>query len=707
MNFVRSETCILALILTLAFILRIYGLEQVPAELYFDEITAVYTPFLYETGLVELSIRSIIAFFLSGTFFTYSLFGPSVFFTRLPGVLLGTLLVLVVYLLAKEMFSKRVGLFSAVLVTLCPWAIHFSRFLAFCSAYVFYFTVAMLFLYKGLNSNNRKMKFAWFCLGSLFLGLTANILASSRIFVPLFIAGFLIINFRAKRFKNNSFFPEVLLYAVIFLLAYFPIFLDYLILDPTTFSTQSGSTFLYAQNIFDLIWLFLERAYLHLSPGFLVFTAPTFHNLGFQETISIVGLLSYSPTFFGMLNYYGVLLYPGVLLLSYQAVKNRSNEHAILLFWIVCYLLVSGIAYYDNPNPARNIVGLPALIITVALVIDFLIKEIRKPQSKVANYKIVLSAVLICLVVVPTGLFLYEYHVTYPVESARAFDYGYKEIAEYLSVNALWEKDIYVHDLWSRNTCLSFYCPQQPPPSNIVEMSDVKMLDPKNSSIQVIKGHAFEQGIIEYEMRMDEGYGDVVSSKVFLVRDENNFLNLAIYANDSTYQPNGYLISQKTHGAYYFEQQHLSEVVEYGEWYTVKLAINSTAISFYFDGIPVTSWLRPADDNYLNIKLAGNSATVSFKNLTIEQNNQSYDLFGQYSLFYWKIIYGKMEIKKDLGGNITVTLLPVCFNSLLVTRYPGDSAAFSEYLSCKLLKLVYGPDGFPALSLFELEPISI
>ncbi len=706
-NLVRSETCILTIILTLALFLRIYELEQLPAGLYWDEISAVYTPFLYQIGLVELSLRNIIAYFLSGTFFTYSLFGPNAFFTRLPGVLFGTALVLVVYLLAKEMFSKRVGLLSAVLLTVCPWALHFSRFLAFCSAYVFYFTVAMLFLYKGLNTNNRKRKFVWFCLGSLFLGLTANILASSRVFVLLFIAGFLIINLLGKSFRNNSFFPGVLFYAAIFLLAYLPIFLDYLIQDPTAFITQSNSTFSNSQSIFDLIWLFIERAYWHLSPGFLVFTAPAIHNLGYQETISMSGLLRYSPTFFGELNFYGILLYPGILLLAYKAVKKRHKEHAVLLFWIVCYLLVSGIAYYDNPNPARNIVGLPALIITVALVIDFLIKEIRKPQSKVANYKIILSAIMIFMVVVPSGLYLHEYYVTYPVESARVFDYGYKEIAEYLSANGLWVKDIYVHDSWYRNLSLSFYSPQQPPPGKIIWISDVKVLDPKNSSIQIIKGHAFEQGLIEYEMRIDEGYGDVVSSNIFLVRNEDNFLKLAIYSENSTYEPNGYLLAQKSKDTLYFEQQPLGEVIEYGEWYTVKLTINSTTVSFYFGGLLVTTWLRPADDNYLNIKLTGNSATVSFKNLKIEQNNQSCDLLDQYSLFDWKIIFGKMEIKKDLSGNITVTVLPISFNSLLVTRFPRDSAAFSEYLSCKLLYKVYYPEGFLALSLFELEPRSI
>jgi len=706
-NFLRSEACILMLILSLALFLRIYRLEQVPAGLYYDEVSAVYTPYLYKLGIVVLSLRNIIAYLLSGTFFTYSLFGPSIFFTRLPEVVLGTLLVFAVYLLAKEMFSKRVGLLSAVLVAVSPWALPFSRFQAFCSAYVLYFTVAMLFLYKGINADNKRRKFVWFCLGSLMLGLTANILASSRVFIPLFIAGFLIAYVRIKPLKIRPLLTRGFICATIFLIVYSPIFLDYHIHDPTASRAFAYSTSSHSQNIFDWLRMVLERAYMHLSPGFLVFTAPTTHDLPFQETISQSELSRLSPTLFGQLNYYGVLLYPGILLLTYKAVKKRSKKHAVLLWWIVCYLIVSGIAYYDNPNPARNIVGLPALVITISLFISFLPKVVPARQFKIISlfyFKPLVGTLLICLVAVPTGLFLHEYYVTYPTESAKVFDYGYREVANYLSANGLWGRDIYIHDKWGRDLTLSFYSPEQPPPSKITTIFNITELDPKKSFIQISKETAFEHGIIEYETRIEKGYGAATSPHIRLIYDENNTLAFSIYANDSTYTPNWYLLLQKVNDKRYFEQRPLNEVIEYGKWYSVRLTVNSTTVSFYLDGKLITSWSRPADDTYRTLRLAGESATVSFRNLRIQQNSESHDLFEATHLSDWEIISGKLEIKGYLDGN-SVTLFPRGSNAILVTHYQEDSATLLEYgIPHKLLKNIYYPDGTLAFSIFELTP---
>ena len=90
----KLDTYIIASIIALAFFLRVYRLEDIPAGLFWDEISAVYFPFLYQHGLLDASTRVLIAHFLSGTYFLYSLAGSSTFFTRLPELIYGTLLVL-------------------------------------------------------------------------------------------------------------------------------------------------------------------------------------------------------------------------------------------------------------------------------------------------------------------------------------------------------------------------------------------------------------------------------------------------------------------------------------------------------------------------------------------------------------------------------------------------------------------------------------
>jgi 4-amino-4-deoxy-L-arabinose transferase-like glycosyltransferase len=692
-NFLRSEACILILILTLALFLRIYMLEQVPAGLYVDEIYAVYFPYLNTLGTVVLSPTSIINNLLSGTFFTYSLFGPSTFFTRLPEVVLGTLLVLATYLLAKEMFSKRVGLLSAVLVAVSPWALHFSRFQAFCSAYVFYFTVAMLFLYKGINADNKRRKFIWFCLGSLMLGLTASIHSSASVFIPLFLVGFLIAYVRMKSLKIRPLLTKGVIYAAIFLIAYSPVFLPYLVLDPSGSRSLANSTYSHSQNIFDLLRMFLERAYMHLSPGFLVFTTPATHDLPFQQTISQTGLLTYSPTIFGELNYYGVLLYPGILLLAYKALKKSSKGHAVLLWWIICYSIVSGIAYYDNPSAARNIVGLPALIITIALAIDFLIKVTRNLKTKKIGhvtiyFKPLLSVLLICLIAVPTSLFLHEYYVNYPSESAKVFDYGFEETAQFLTETNNWNRPIFLGSLPNRNWNLAFYSPEQPFKSDRLTSVfpsfnfTAQFQHQQNVFTQVEAKLNLEMGSLEFKAQIDKSYGAATSSQMWLICDEDNMFTLTIYAKNSTYNPNYYLLSQTVNGEVYVKENSLNKTIEYGKLYPARLVFNATTIYLYFDGEPITTWSRLSYGVYNYLRLGCESGQVSFTDLKIESDGYGKSLY----VSDWQIISGTWTIDQNvLQGDASVIF--IISNALYLQLLQENNVEYT------IMKTVRYPEG--------------
>jgi len=310
---------------------------------------------------------------------------------------------------------------------------------------------------------------------------------------------------------------------------------------------------------------------------------------------------------------------------------------------------------------------------------------------------------LICLVVIPTSLFLHEYYTTYAVESAKVFDYGYKEVADYLSINGLWEKDIYIHDEWGRNLILSFYSPKQPTLSKIENIWELKYLDPKKSFIQIRKETTFEHGMIEYDLQIEKGYGGATSSHFFLVHDEYNVLQLALYANCSTYEPNGYLLWQKVKGDLYFEQQPLNEVIEYGKWYQIRVMVNSTNVSFYLDGKLITSWSRPSDETYRNLMLAAESATVSYRNMRIQKNGESHFIFHVFDLSDWEIISGKLKIISNLDTN-GVMLIPRGFNAIVVTHYQEDINILLEYgVPFKLLKSIHYPDGTIAFLICELE----
>ena len=149
------------------------------------------------------------------------------------------------------------------------------------------------------------------------------------------------------------------------------------------------------------------------------------------------------------------------------------------------------------------------------------------------------------------------------------------------------------------------------------------------------------------------------------------------------------MLQSDNNGKSQFDQRPLNQTIEYGKWYKVRLKINSTAISFYFDGklISTLSRLtgnagddsggnRPGGDTYTSIRLIGESAAVSFKNMVIEQNNQF------------------------SGSDDVVKVDP---QTIVVTHPQEKSLVLANYgKSTQLLKEIYFPDGTVALDIFKI-----
>jgi 4-amino-4-deoxy-L-arabinose transferase-like glycosyltransferase len=750
----RLETAFLAFVIVIAIFVRFYRLGEIPSSLYWDEVSAVYTPYLYQIGEITLPVRGAMVYFLTGNFFTYELFGASSFFTRLPGVVFGVGLVFVVYLLAKEMFSRRVGLISALLVAISPWPIHFSRTQSFNTAYVFFFVLGLLLLYRGMKeSSSRKKKIAWISLSALTLGLSANIVSSGHIFVPLFVAAFALVWFARKPARISINFPRLLygiLFAAILSALFVPVIMQFQSMDDNVKRALAFSTFANAKSIPHLVELFLNRAIMHLSPGFLVYTLPSSHDLGFQETLSRSAQILYSPTIFGQLNYVSILVYPGIPLLLYRSIRG-DREFLTILIWIICYAIVSGIAYYDNPNPARNIVGMPALIITISLVIDLLMRLARDKRASSRSvssrprltYRTVTAVGLALLVFIPAGLFFNEYYSNkYEKESAKVYDYGYKQVAQFLSDNNLWNDRIYLHDNWDRYISLSFYSGKQLPPK-ITTISDLNILKSESSGalksdkqfVSIHKPMLFREGVITYEVRLEKMYPGPSSSHLFLTNEQGGRLSMAIYSDKSDYSPGTYLLSQKYVSADYSQhtqENRLSGISDYQDWTRVRLEISPDTVLVYLNNRFVSSWPRPADDTYTSINLAAESASANFRNLiasaaggttynilqdngNISSNNNSNDVptiersspdrsDGQNSNGGWEISNG--ELIRDAKGMLgTITLTPLATSeSLLITKTQEDAPTLAsmgiDYVPIKEIRY---PDGTVAFTIFKLS----
>lgn len=485
-RFLENEILILVMIVLSAFVLRIFRLSEVPPPLYIDEVWSVYNPYLIEKGVLVASLREKAVYFLMGNYFTYSVFGASIFFTRVSATAFGTGIVLLVYLIGKEMFCKELGLISAMLITISPWAINLSRYSVPSSNYAFFLTLFVYLSYKGIKSPNIRKKRAYYAAASVVLGLTTYTHIMSIVFIPVFVFGLLLI---FNRGLNKSIITSGIKYFTIAMLSASLTIYEYFYSQPVGVAQPriSGaySTFTLSKDAVDLMTNILERIYYHLSPDFLVFTGgfAFASEKGFLETISYRELFKFTTGKVGMLNYYGIAVYPAlVYFISKVVKKSSSKEEKILLWWIFSYAVTSSIAYYDNPHAARNIIGLPALTILMALFMYIGFNQTRTYFKKFFSNRLKILSILLFVTIIasiatPTIYYLSDYFTNYPCRSAWAFNYEYKIVADYLNEKSLWNRSIYVRvyePIWYSDQLLSFYSPNQPLPSNIFPVRSIE-----------------------------------------------------------------------------------------------------------------------------------------------------------------------------------------------------------------------------------------
>lgn len=155
------------------FILRLWGLNQGVSFWTDENHTAIFAraildrgqPVLangYTTGYYQIFLYWITAI-------PMKIFGISEFSARLSSVIFGTLTIGAIYLLGKELFSKKVGYISAILVTLLQIEILWSRQVRPYQGLQLCYILAAWFIYRFVNkTGNPKWNLSGFFLIGVF-----------------------------------------------------------------------------------------------------------------------------------------------------------------------------------------------------------------------------------------------------------------------------------------------------------------------------------------------------------------------------------------------------------------------------------------------------------------------------------------------------------------------------------------------------------
>lgn len=204
---VKKTSILLALILILSIFLRLWKLNSLPVSLFGDEVDVGYHAYsLLKTGKDYLGNLPI--FYVhsiadkKAPLYSYivvptvGFFGITPIGVRLPAVIFGVLGILLIFLITRILVNESVGLIAALMLTLSPWHIQFSRGGLEHTLMLSLFLAGVYFLLRSF-SRNRLLLFS-----SLCFALTPYAYHAAKIFLPLIL--FVILAIWFKEIKKIS-----------------------------------------------------------------------------------------------------------------------------------------------------------------------------------------------------------------------------------------------------------------------------------------------------------------------------------------------------------------------------------------------------------------------------------------------------------------------------------------------------------------------
>lgn len=423
----------LAIILVIAAVLRLYGLGNLPIALNWDEVSMGYSAYsLAETGKDEWGAawplffrsygewKSAAYIYLIVPFVKFM--GLNAWAVRLPSALAGILAVYGMYLLGKEIYSRRVGLWAALLMAVTPWHLVVSR-------PAFEANLALTFYIFGLYGLLRALRTqSWWSLllAGFGFGLAPHTYNSAKVVVPLL--GSVLVATAARRLGLR----RLLVLALIWGVCALPILANLQNGVSQKRLTQVGLTT-------ELDKLNAFTGYRATIPGAPIFGKLIFNRVTYTAYHLVDNLASYfDPAYLtingGPHNQYRVpfhgILYVTAYLLALAGLGSLMTSERLtrLKQWLPLLLIVLGLIpaalTKGDHHVLRSLLALPGWLLLAsvgAVSLDGRASWLRR-------------GVIVALVFECT-LFLSMYFGWYRVATATDWQYGYKEAIAYVTAH--------------------------------------------------------------------------------------------------------------------------------------------------------------------------------------------------------------------------------------------------------------------------------
>jgi len=450
MSFLKSikDNYMLIWILLFGTILRLVYLDKVPVSIFGDEMdVGIHANSILVTG------RDYLGNFLPTYFHSFAefrlpmqlyvavpfikLFGLTEWGVRLGSVLFGILSLWGMFLLARELFSKRVGLIATLFLAISPWHLHFSRQANDSGFMLPFLLFGTWFFVKGLKD------YKYLVISAALFAISFYSYATAALFTPIYIV-ILLLLFRRQIFKYS--FKQLSMLVVLVLLLLAP----YINVTRKNMATARFSYISVASESEIALEVTKKRAWSDSSLTKLFYNRNSiiaseilknYLNTFSTNLLFVNGdpILRHSVGGMGELYYFDlILILIGLFALTGVYRKGSSKTRlavAILAAWLLVAPLPSALTDGRGYHAARQLPMLPVFIVISALGFDYFLRN----SSSIKKKLILLSFVFI--MVLNFTYYLHKYYAVWPKDSWRFWNSGYKEAMTFVRENdASYEK---------------------------------------------------------------------------------------------------------------------------------------------------------------------------------------------------------------------------------------------------------------------------
>ncbi len=432
-----KEKIILILILLFGIFLRTYNLGTVPVGFHRDEAYLGYSAYsILKTGkditgnILPLNLES---FLNSPAGYSYasipfiSLFGLNEFSVRLSSAFFGSLTILLVYFLVKELFKNykykdQLALLSAFSLSVSPWHINLSRVATENVLVVFFITLGTLLYLYWIEKHKIYLLLASFA----SFGITLTIYQAPRAFLPLFLP-LLFILYNKKPYIKKMLLPVLMYIAIIIV----PLVL---VLSSHNLSQRIRMLSIFQNPGTQII---LDEQIREDGSAANTLLTRAFHNKAINYSSTF--LLNYSKHFSyeflftneGLPDRYRVpqmgLLYlldlPLLLFGLIKLINKEKRTGAFLIGWVLISPIGSALTFDDIPNLQRTLIIFPAL----SIITSFGLLEFWKTISKI-KFAFFIKIILTTVIFYGFLFYMHQYYVHQVVHRPWYRQEGYEEM---------------------------------------------------------------------------------------------------------------------------------------------------------------------------------------------------------------------------------------------------------------------------------------